>query len=373
MRRHILAALAALTALGPSTGARAETFVLDGSSGAAYDAVGDGWFFGGPAQPPPDGVGDAGGQALAVAVIAGTLELRAMGEFDLAPLAGLGAGQIVSASVTLTVDDVIGTFGPGATFDGTASSPIAVYHYVGDGAVTVADFSPPGLTQLGIVTPGVVTDASLAVSGPLPFTVDATQAIKDALTNGDTHFGVLFGTADSPTATSLDGLSPPGVPGGTLPFVTVQTIALAPPQLDANELACQTTLAKSGQKLAGTALKAFGTCFGAILKDVGPDAALDAATTAKCAGQLDPANPASKVAKAAAKLTSDVAKKCAGLVPADLGSPCNASATTFDDVATCLTTGHLQAAQALVRSQYAGACTLAIAVGLDSAYPDLCD
>ena len=63
-------------------------------------------------------------------------------------LAGLTASQIASATVTMTIDDVVGTFGPGATFDGTASSPIAVYHYAGNGTVTTADFAPPGLTQI---------------------------------------------------------------------------------------------------------------------------------------------------------------------------------------------------------------------------------
>jgi hypothetical protein len=364
MRRHILAALAAVTVLGMASSVRAETILLNSGSGADFDAVGDGWLFAGSPSATPDGVGDADAQLPAVGRINGTLELRAMGEFSMAPIAGLTASQIASATVTMTIDDVIGTFGPGATFDGTASDPIAVYHYVGNGTVTAADFAAPGLSQLGIVTPGVVTDASLAVSGPLPFTVDATLAVKTALTNGDTFFGVLFGTTDSPTATSLDGV---------LPYITIETVPLAPPQLSGDEQACQTTISKSGQKLAATAMKGFSTCFGAILKDVGADATLDPATTTKCAGQLDPANPASKVAKAVAKVATDVAKKCDGLVPADIGSPCDAGATTFDAVATCIVDKHLEAAEALARAQYAGACTLAIAVDLDDDYPALCD
>jgi hypothetical protein len=378
MRRQILAALAAFTFLGfPTTGVRAETFILDGSTGADYDSVGDGWFFAGGPSVPPDGTGDAANQALAVGLKSGVLELRAMSEFPLSAVT-VTASQITSATVTITIDDVIGTFGPGAEFDGTASSPMAVYHYVADGTVTVGDFSPAGLAQLGIITPGVVTDASLAVSGALPFTVDVTTKLKDALTNGDTAFGVLVGTTDSPTATSIDlcepgGTCTVGVAGAKFPFITIETVALTPPQLDGDELACQTAIAKSGQKLAGTALKAFSTCFGAILKDVAEDNTLDPATTAKCDAQLDPTNPASKIAKAAAKVTSDVAQKCEGLAPDDVGSPCNPSATTFDQVATCLQNSHLAAAQAQVASQYASACTLANAVDLDSAYPDLCN
>lgn len=373
MRRHVSAALAAALLMGPGLGsARGDTFVLDASTGADYDSVGDGWFFAGPSQPPPDGTGDQGGQALAVGFRSGTLELRAMAEFPLAALP-VTASQVVSATVTVTIDDVLSTFGPGAAFDGTASSPIAAYHYPADGTVAVADFSPTGLASLGTITPGVVTDASLAVSGPLAFTVDVTQALKDALTDGDSAFGLLLGTADTPTATSLDDQSPPGVAGGQLPFITVETIALAPPQLSSAELACQTTLAKSSQKLAGTVAKAFGTCFGAILKDVAADATLDPVIAAKCGAQLDPSNPASKVGKALAKLDADVVKKCDGLVPADLGSPCDPVATTFGQVAACLQTTHVAAVEDQVRHQYSSACTLAVAVNLDGHYPGLCD
>ena len=105
------------------------------------------------------------------------------------------------------VGELQALLGPGAEFDSTASSPIAVYHYPADGTVTVADFSPAGLAQLGIVTPGLITDASLASSGAVSFTVDATQKVKDALTASEVAFGVLMGTLDTPTGTSLDNLS----------------------------------------------------------------------------------------------------------------------------------------------------------------------
>ena len=167
MRRQILAALtAALFLCLEPAAARAETFILDGTTGADYDSVGDGWFFAGPSQPPPDGIGDAADQALAVGLKAGVLELRAMSEFPLGAVS-VSPSQISSATLTVTIDDVLSTFGPGAEFDGTASSPMAVYHYVADGTVTVADFSAAGLDPLGTITPGVVTDASLAGSGAL--------------------------------------------------------------------------------------------------------------------------------------------------------------------------------------------------------------
>ncbi len=376
MRRHMRLGrtLGIGLVLASAMAVHAETIVLDGSTGAAYDSVGDGWFFAGttPPLPAPDGIGDAGGQALAVGLITGVLELRAMAEFPLAPLGGLSAGQIQSATLRFTIDDVISTFGPGATFDSTASDPIAVYHYPADGIVTVGDFSPAGATQVGVVHPGAVTDATLAGTGALPFDVDVTAALRDALTDGDTAFGALFGTTDSPTGTSLDNLAPPGVPGGALPILTVVTEPLQPPVLTSAAQACQTTIAKAGQKLVGTALKSFSTCFALVLKDFAPDSTLAPTTAPKCAGALDPGSADSKLGKALAKLVADIEKKCEGVTPADIGSPCDPSAPTIAQTATCVRDGQLALSEALVAQQYASGCTLLSAVGLDAAFPGIC-
>lgn len=352
---------------------RAETYVLDEQTGAVHDSIGDGWFFAGtaPPLPAPDGTGDAGGQALAIGLIAGVLELRAVSEFPLAPLtaSGLTAAQIQSATLTFTIDDVIGTFGPGATFNNEASDPIAVYHFPGNGIVTTADFSPPGATQVGIVTPGLLTDATLASSGAVSFDVDVTAALRAALTVGNTAFGVLIGTTDSPTAASLDDL---GVAGAALPIVTVVTIPLSPPVLSSAAQTCQATIAKASQKLIGTALQSFAGCFGLVSKDFAPDQTLAPTTAAKCASALDPNSPDSKLGKALGKLVADVEKKCEGLVPADLGSPCDPSATTIAQTATCLRDTQRALAESQIARQYASSCTLLSAVALDAAFPGIC-
>jgi hypothetical protein len=360
---------ALVVALASTQAAMAATIVLDSSTGADYDAVGDGWFFVGPSQPPPDGVGDAGGNDLAIGYQAGVVELRAMAEFPLAPLSGVT--QVSSATVTFKIDDVLSGFGPGTTFDNTASDPIAVYHYPADGTVTVADFSPAGLAQLSIVNVGLITDASLANTGPVTFNVDATQKLKDALTGGHTAFGVLFGTADSPTGTSIDNLAPPGVPGGALPILTIQTASTAPPVLSQAALNCQATIAKEGAKLVASTLKAFGSCFGAVLKDA-VDSSIGTKTTTKCGAELNPASASSKVSQARTKFASKVNTKCASLAPADIGSPCDGGATSFADTITCITNAHQAAVEDVVTDQYASACTLLSAVGLDAAYPGMC-
>jgi hypothetical protein len=367
----LLSALALALAAAPST--RADTFVLDTATGADYDGVGDGWLFAGPPPGlPPDGIGDAANNALGVAYISGVLEMRGMAEFPLAPLSGLGAGQIESATLTFAIDDVISTFGPGANFDGSASDPIAVYHYPADGTVTVADFSPAGLAQVGVVSPGVVTDATLAVSGPFAFDVDVTDELKSALTDGDAAFGVLFGTVDGPTGTSLDGLSPPGVPGGALPVLTIETIPLQPPVLSKAARACQATLAKAAALFVAAELRSFRACFNLILKDWAADQALSASTTTTCASALDTSNPESKLAKAAATFTTRVLARCDGLTPAAIASPCDQAAADIADTAACVLAGQRAAAEAQIDDQYGTVCTLLDAVGLDAGFPGLC-
>ena len=138
-----------------------------------------------------------------------------MAEFALAPLGAVDPADIVSATITYTIDDILSTLGPGTTFDGTAADPIDVYTYPGDGEVATADFTAAGLALLESVATGVITDATLGVTGPVSFDLDVTQELKDFLTNGETHLGVQFATADSPTGTSID-------PMGQFPFITVE-------------------------------------------------------------------------------------------------------------------------------------------------------
>jgi hypothetical protein len=370
MTRLGLSSLALGVLLGLTPAAHAITFVLDASTGADYDAVGDGWFFTSPPGLPPDGVGDLGGNNLAVAYQAGVVELRAMAEFPLAPVSGFTALQIVSATLTVTIDDIIGTFGPGTAFDGTAGNPLVAFHYPADGTVTVSDFSPPGLTEVGQIVTGTITDASLAVSGALSFDVDVTDELKDALTNGDAAFGALIATLDTPTATSLDNL---GVTGAQLPILTIETIPTVPPAYDADELACQAALSKETAKLAAAANKALAGCLDAVLKEAAKTGGtIGAGTVDKCEKGLDPSDPNAKLPKAATKFTSTVTGKCTGLVPADIGSPCDAGAASIADTITCARDIALENANELIGSIYGNACTLLFSVGLDDDYPGVC-
>jgi hypothetical protein len=357
--------------LGPAP-ASAITITLDTAVGAVHDGVGDGWFFAGGPAIPPDGVGDTGGNAPAIVYQAGVVEMRVLSELPLAALAGYDASEITSATLTVTIDDVLSTFGPGTAFDGTAASPFVAYGYVGNGAITPADFSPASPISIGTVTPGAVTDASLAVSGPLAFDLDLTALVQAYVTAANSHLGVMFATLDSPTGTSIDNLAPPGVVGGALPFITIEITPEAPPTYSADELKCQAGIAKAASGLAAAEQKAFAKCLDTILKTVSEGELASNATEA-CAKVLDPSNPKSAVAKAKSKTGAAIVKACGTLSPADVDSPCDAGAATFADTAACVVEATEGDVESMVADRYAKACVLLEAVGLDGAYPGVCN
>lgn len=217
-----LAGVLLASALWPSL-AHSHEIILDlEAEGAAHDAILDGF----PSLASMDGAGDFGGNALGVALQDGVTEERAIMEF---PIAALSGEAVESATLTINIDDVVPTFGPGTGFDGKASDHIDVHAFAGDGAVTTADFARTSLEPLATVdtTPhGVITDATLASTGPLFFEVDVTAALAAAVENEEEFFGVLLATGDNLSATSVDDLGqgaagPPGIGGSTLPYITI--------------------------------------------------------------------------------------------------------------------------------------------------------
>lgn len=228
--RRVAGMLAGVLMLACPLAARAAVITIDKNTpGTSYDGVVDGF----PGIAPLDGNPDTAGNALAVGLKEGATEERAIIEFPLAPLAGVSAGDVQSAILTFNIDDVLSTFGPGTTFDGTASERIYVKTYAGDGTAGLEDFGKG--TQVATVNVGGgITDDSLSASGPVKFTVDLTSAVKSLLGSGATHLGIVLSTDDSPTGTSLDdlgvnGAGPPGVNGATMPYLTVTTAGAPQP------------------------------------------------------------------------------------------------------------------------------------------------
>ena len=221
------AATALLLVLLLATAAAAQrTVVLDIDGGAEFDAIIDGF----PMLAAYDGVPDfpTGYNTLSIALLIAVTEERGIGEFPVAPLDGAAAGDVVSATLTFNVDDVIASFGPGTGFNGNAARDILVHLYAGNGAVEVDDYLEVERTGHAVDTRpfGRITDASLANSGPLRFDVDVTDDVRALLGDGAGAIGVVWRTGDSPTATSLDHLGdesagPPNVNGSSLPYLTV--------------------------------------------------------------------------------------------------------------------------------------------------------
>jgi hypothetical protein len=124
VRRRVAMALGACALLASAATARADVLTIDSdSAGTLYDGVIDGF----PGLATFDGTADLKGNALAVALLDGVTEERGIVEFPLDALVGLGSGDIVSATLSFNIDDVLSSFGPGTTFDGTAAESIVLF------------------------------------------------------------------------------------------------------------------------------------------------------------------------------------------------------------------------------------------------------
>jgi hypothetical protein len=221
-----VATMLLLTTVARTSAAEPEAIVLDETTpGSVSDAILDGF----PGLAGLDGSGDFGGNALGVALQTGVTEERAFVEFPLAELGDIPVAGIESATLTFNIDDVVGTFGPGTGFDGTAANAIRVVAYSGDGVIALNDFPRGAATPLAVVSTtghGTITDPTLAVSGPLVFHVDVQGALTDSLEAGDPFLGIAFAVQDNKSATSLDnlgdgGAGPAGVGGSRKPYLTV--------------------------------------------------------------------------------------------------------------------------------------------------------
>ncbi len=378
--RTLVAVLLGAATLAGTTLANADTIVIDGTtSGSAYDSLIDGFPIGPVAK---DGTADLSGNALAIALKGSVTEERAIAELPLAPLVGLTGDDVVTATLSFNFDDVLSTFGPGTDFDNTAADTVIVFGYDGDGAIALSDFGNVAGAPLGVVdtTPrGVITDATLGVSGPQVFTVDVTARVKTMLAGSATHFGIVFTTDDDQSGTSLDDLGaggggPAGVGGAQLPFLTITTVAAPPtepPVFGKAALKCQKAIAKHAQGYAAAIQKNTSACLDGILAAVAkgkPAASLQP----KCAAAIDSAAATSKVSAARTKATANILKACATLTPADIGSPCAPAAADFATTAACTLDAYGEAAGQALSTAYAAACVLAESVGLGNAVPGLC-
>ena len=229
----LMLAASQAASLTPAPAAAQTPIVLNAETGAVFDAVFDGY----PQLAAFDGQPDflSFYQTLSVALQRPITELRGIGEFPLAALDGTPTSAVSRATLTFNIDDVIGSFGPGTGFSGTAARDIVVHLYAGNGTVEIADYLATDRPPHAVDTRsrGAITDAALTRSGPQRFDIDVTDDVREILDGGAGAIGILWRTTDSPTATSLDhlgqeGAGPPGVHGAFLPFLTIEIAAASP-------------------------------------------------------------------------------------------------------------------------------------------------
>ncbi|MBX3026826.1 hypothetical protein KF840_18110 [bacterium] len=260
MRNRLSALIAVLLALAtPPAGA--DEVVVGVEQGAAFDSIVDGF----PMLALFDGVPDfpTGYNTLAIGLQLGITEVRGIGEFPIAALPANAVAGLRSATLVFNIDDVIGTFGPGTSFRGTASQRMLIHLYAGDGVVTIADHLEIGRPAHIVEPKGRITDQTLAQTGPLVFEVDVTGDVLAILAAAPVAVGVVFRTTDSPSATSLDnlgdhGAGPPGVNGSFLPYLRVDL----DPEVAGTPTPTTTAMPATPTPIASAAPSAPSTCAG---------------------------------------------------------------------------------------------------------------
>ncbi len=149
-------------------------------------------------------------------------------------------------------------------------------------------------------------------------------------------------------------------------FSASRPVPLAPAPL-----ACQTAIARSGRQLSTRFHKELGTCLEKVLL-AGETGKGEAKVVAACRAKLDLTNPLSKASIARGKALLAIGRKCAGVSPVELGSPCDAAAATTVVTATCVVNDHIADVGKLIAAELNDACTLVTRLGLGGAFPSVC-
>ncbi len=144
-----------------------------------------------------------------------------------------------------------------------------------------------------------------------------------------------------------------------------------PAVLSKQGLACQSTITKAASQFARTEQSLLGACIVRVLKDASKGKSL-ALAAAACQKALDPGHPGATLPKLRLSLAAKIAKKCLGLAPDAIGSPCDATATTIADVSACVLDGQSARVERMVGAEFNDACPLLTAVGVGRAYPGVC-
>ncbi len=185
--------------------------------------------------------------------------------------------------------------------------------------------------------------------------------------------GVAPGQINGPCARAATGIA------GTLDCVVAQHTARVESIVDDEESAtrpaplgvvaqvCQAALFRQGRRFGDVIHAELGKCLDKLLT-VAASGKSDVKIAAACRAKLDLGSPFSKASKTRAGALAAIARACAGIAPAEVGSPCDPAAATTTDVANCVLDGHLADVGRLIAAEYNDACTMLTRTGVAASH-----
>lgn len=185
--------------------------------------------------------------------------------------------------------------------------------------------------------------------------------------------GVAPGQINGPCARAATGIA------GTLDCVVAQHTARVESIVDDEESAtrpaplgvvaqvCQAALFRQGRRFGDVIHAELGKCLDKLLT-VAASGKSDVKIAAACRAKLDLGSPFSKASKTRAGALAAIARACAGIAPAEVGSPCDPAAATTTDVANCVLDRHLADVGRLIAAEYNDACTMLTRTGVAASH-----
>lgn len=255
-------------------------------------------------------------------------------------------GAVVSVINAASLS-VTGTISVGAVPDGVVFSTDGTRAFVANsGPNTVSVIDTTSSQVIDTIDVGEQPeDVALHPNGKRLYVMnrnDNTVSVIDTATHAeiDTDGDASNGITRIPT-----GRNPVALENALLPV-------LIPPAFAKAALACQAAIAAQARAFAKNDQGQRTACQTRLLKDVSSGKGTQQAD-AFCASASDLANPQSAVAKARTAAHAAVVKKCGALLTAQINRPCDRSATSFADAATCVLDQHAARVDEMVDDTFA--------------------
>jgi YVTN family beta-propeller protein len=235
---------------------------------------------------------------------------------------------------------------------------------VGNGP-TVVDLTPDGSRAYVVNT----SSSSMTVVDTATDTVIGTVLTVDDYPGAGERFIAPGTTTSTSTTTSTLAATTSSTTSST--STSTSTTIAPPPVLSSAGLVCQKTMALSFKRFGAKAHGAFTSCFQRVL---GAIAAGNPTTDAAddCVADLDATVATSKVSKLRTVARAQILARCASVTPAQLGFPCDPSATTMAETADCVLDAQVTRVAQALAAEYGAPCGLATAAGLAVRYPAFC-